>query len=186
MVANSSSTAHLTNSRSRSSWGVLINSRMDIFAPFSFAAMACFRAVRHRLAIASTNTIDSVRKATAKDVGYEHSSSSSAKAMSVRRAYGNAERRQERLGFFFLFSTAVELGRQLVKTYVNSFPSSSLSILTDFGTGRHCFTIANVPGQELIELQTEIGAWSDKTNAKQRGVDWQFRIEKARVKLKRL
>ena len=39
---------------------------------------------------------------------------------------------------------------------------------------------------ELAELQTEIGAWSEKTNAKQRGVDWQFRIENARVKLKRL
>ena len=39
---------------------------------------------------------------------------------------------------------------------------------------------------ELAELQTEIGIWSDKTNAKQRGVDWQFRIENARVKLKRL
>jgi hypothetical protein len=39
---------------------------------------------------------------------------------------------------------------------------------------------------DLAELQTEIAAWSDKTNAKQRGVDWQFRIETARVKLKRL
>ena len=39
---------------------------------------------------------------------------------------------------------------------------------------------------ELPVLQTEIAAWSDKTNNKQRGVDWQFRIEKARVKLKRL
>jgi hypothetical protein len=39
---------------------------------------------------------------------------------------------------------------------------------------------------ELMELQTEIGIWSTKTNAKQRGVDWQFRIEDARVKLKRL
>ena len=38
----------------------------------------------------------------------------------------------------------------------------------------------------LAELQKEIGAWSDKTHAKQRGVDWQFRIEHARVKLKRL
>lgn len=38
----------------------------------------------------------------------------------------------------------------------------------------------------LTELHTAIGAWSDKTNAKQRGVDWQFRIENARVKLKRL
>ena len=39
---------------------------------------------------------------------------------------------------------------------------------------------------ELTELQTEIVTWSAKTNAKQRGVDWQFRIENARVKLKRL
>jgi hypothetical protein len=34
--------------------------------------------------------------------------------------------------------------------------------------------------------QTAIAAWSDKTHSKQRGVDWQFRIENARVKLKRL
>ena len=39
---------------------------------------------------------------------------------------------------------------------------------------------------ELIELPREIEVWSDQTNAKQRGVDWQFRIENARVKLKRL
>jgi DDE superfamily endonuclease len=39
---------------------------------------------------------------------------------------------------------------------------------------------------ELAELRIEIAAWSEKTNAKQRGVDWQFRIENARVKLKRL
>jgi hypothetical protein len=39
---------------------------------------------------------------------------------------------------------------------------------------------------EVVELQEEIMAWSEKTNAKQRGVDWQFRIENARVKLKRL
>jgi hypothetical protein len=37
-----------------------------------------------------------------------------------------------------------------------------------------------------MELQSEIGTWSAKTNSKQRGVDWQFRIENARVKLKRL
>src|ERR1700728_436384 len=33
---------------------------------------------------------------------------------------------------------------------------------------------------ELTDLQTEIAIWSDKTNVKQRGVDWQFRIENAR------
>lgn len=35
-------------------------------------------------------------------------------------------------------------------------------------------------------LQSEIGIWADKTNAKQRGVDWQFKIDDARTKLKRL
>ena len=52
-----------------------------------------------------------------------------------------------------------------------------------------CLTSQCMSGRrigELTELHTEIGAWSDKTNAKQRGVDWQFRIEDARVKLKRL
>ena len=39
---------------------------------------------------------------------------------------------------------------------------------------------------ELDELQSEIHAWSQKTNSKQRGVDWQFKIDNARGKLKRL
>lgn len=39
---------------------------------------------------------------------------------------------------------------------------------------------------ELSQLQVEIEAWADKTNAKQRGVDWQFKIDDARIKLKRL
>ena len=39
---------------------------------------------------------------------------------------------------------------------------------------------------ELAELQSEIVIWSEKTNAKQRGVDWQFKIDDARHKLKRL
>jgi hypothetical protein len=39
---------------------------------------------------------------------------------------------------------------------------------------------------EVLELQSEIRAWSERTNAKQRAVDWQFRIDDARVKLKRL
>jgi hypothetical protein len=52
-----------------------------------------------------------------------------------------------------------------------------------------CLTSQCLTGRriaELVELQKEITAWSDKTNAKQRGVDWQFRIEDARIKLKRL
>ena len=39
---------------------------------------------------------------------------------------------------------------------------------------------------ELKLLQKEIGIWSIKTNRKQRGVDWQFKIDDARRKLKRL
>jgi hypothetical protein len=35
-------------------------------------------------------------------------------------------------------------------------------------------------------LQSEIAAWATAINAKQRGVDWQFTIDKARQKLKRL
>ena len=39
---------------------------------------------------------------------------------------------------------------------------------------------------DLETLQTDITAWSTRVNEKQRAVDWQFTIEKARVKLKRL
>jgi hypothetical protein len=49
---------------------------------------------------------------------------------------------------------------------------------------RQCLTGRRIG--ELTELQKEIAAWAEKTNAKQRGIDWQFRIEDARTKLKRL
>jgi hypothetical protein len=39
---------------------------------------------------------------------------------------------------------------------------------------------------DLDTLQTEIAAWSTRVNKKQRAVDWQFTIDKARRKLKRL
>jgi hypothetical protein len=35
-------------------------------------------------------------------------------------------------------------------------------------------------------LQAEIAAWSKRTNEKKRGVHWQFKIDDARTKLKRL
>jgi hypothetical protein len=38
----------------------------------------------------------------------------------------------------------------------------------------------------IEELRTETAAWSASVNSKQRGVDWQFRIDDARVKLKSL
>lgn len=38
----------------------------------------------------------------------------------------------------------------------------------------------------VAELRTETAAWQQRTNDKQRGVDWQFRIDDARTKLKSL
>ncbi len=52
-----------------------------------------------------------------------------------------------------------------------------------------CMTSQCLAGRrlgELDDLQTEIAAWSSRTNEKQRGVDWQFKIDDARTKLKRL
>jgi hypothetical protein len=52
-----------------------------------------------------------------------------------------------------------------------------------------CMTSQCLRGRRIGELgvlQTEITTWSEKTNAKQRGVDWQFKIDDARRKLKRL
>ena len=52
-----------------------------------------------------------------------------------------------------------------------------------------CLTSQCLAGRRigaLEVLQSEIQAWSEKTNTKQRGVDWQFTIENARTKLKKL
>lgn len=52
-----------------------------------------------------------------------------------------------------------------------------------------CLTSQCLAGRrigDLNVLQAEIQAWSEKTNAKQRGVDWQFQIDDARSKLKTL
>ena len=50
-----------------------------------------------------------------------------------------------------------------------------------------CLTSQCLSGRrtgEVMELQADIGIWSDKTNAKQRGVNWQFKVADARIKLK--
>jgi hypothetical protein len=52
-----------------------------------------------------------------------------------------------------------------------------------------CLTSQCLAGRRigcLKFLQSEIATWSQKTNAKQRGVDWQFQLEDARTKLKKL
>lgn len=40
--------------------------------------------------------------------------------------------------------------------------------------------------ESIERLRTETSAWADYGNARQRGIDWQFTIDKARVKLKSL
>ena len=52
-----------------------------------------------------------------------------------------------------------------------------------------CMTSQCLRGRRIGELEflkSEIGTWSKKTTAKQRSVDWQFKIDDARQKLKRL
>jgi hypothetical protein len=56
---------------------------------------------------------------------------------------------------------------------------SELSCLT-----RQCLKDRHLGALDV--LQSEIATWAQKTNAKQRGVDWQFKIDDARRKLKRL
>jgi len=38
----------------------------------------------------------------------------------------------------------------------------------------------------IEEIRRETKAWQQRTNDKQRGVDWQFRVDDARIKLKSL
>ena len=52
-----------------------------------------------------------------------------------------------------------------------------------------CLTSQCLSGRRLGSLeflQSEIAAWAAASNAKQRGGDWQFTLDKARRKLKRL
>jgi hypothetical protein len=52
-----------------------------------------------------------------------------------------------------------------------------------------CMTSQCLSGRRIGDvelLSSEIGIWSEKTSAKQRGVDWQFTSDDARRKLKRL
>jgi hypothetical protein len=51
---------------------------------------------------------------------------------------------------------------------------------------RSCPTSKCLSDRRIGDLQSEITARATRTNAKQRAVDWQFTIDKARVKLNRL
>ena len=49
---------------------------------------------------------------------------------------------------------------------------------------RQCIGSRRIENIEMLRAETS--AWADSSNEKQRGVDWQFTVEKARVKLKSL
>ena len=49
---------------------------------------------------------------------------------------------------------------------------------------RQCIMRRRIP--DIETLRRETSAWSDHSNEKQRGVDWQFTVDKARTKLKSL
>ncbi len=49
---------------------------------------------------------------------------------------------------------------------------------------RQCISDRRI--EDINMLRTETLAWADSSNEKQRGVDWQFTVEKARIKLKSL
>jgi hypothetical protein len=49
---------------------------------------------------------------------------------------------------------------------------------------RQCISGRRIPNIETLKVETS--AWADVSNKKQRGVDWQFTIGKARIKLKSL
>lgn len=49
---------------------------------------------------------------------------------------------------------------------------------------RQCISDRRIESIEM--LRTETSAWAEASNEKQRGIDWQFTIENARVKLKSL
>jgi hypothetical protein len=40
--------------------------------------------------------------------------------------------------------------------------------------------------EDIEMLRAETSAWADSSNEKQRGIDWQFTVENARVKLRSL
>ena len=47
---------------------------------------------------------------------------------------------------------------------------------------RQCLTGTRMP--DIKTLRREIFAWAESTNSNQRGVDWQFKTDNARTKLK--
>ena len=82
-----------------------------------------------------------------------------------------------------------ETARQLVRRIRFCYTPKHGSWLNVAENELSCLTEQCMKGRRIgtIEkLRTEVAAWSKATNAKQRGVDWQFQVGDARVKLKSL
>src|SRR5262249_50127095 len=89
----------------------------------------------------------------------------------------------------FYEAFAPEVAREYVRRIQFCYTPKHGSWLNVAECELSCLTSQCLRGRRiggLISLQAEIRAWSEKTHAKQRGVDWQFKIDDARRKLKRL
>jgi len=89
----------------------------------------------------------------------------------------------------FYDAFAPERARASSKRFTCCYTPQHGSGLHGAACARRCLTSQCLHDRRiaaLTALHTDIALWSEQTNANQRGVDWQCRIENARGKLKRL
>ena len=82
-----------------------------------------------------------------------------------------------------------EVARQLVRRIRFCYTPKHGSWLNVAENELSCLTEQCVSGRRIgteQKLGSEVVAWSAATNAKQRGVEWQFKVDDARVKLRSL
>ena len=82
-----------------------------------------------------------------------------------------------------------EVARQLVRRINFCYTPKHGSWLNVAENELSCLTEQCLKGRRIGSLQkliSEVAAWSDATNGKQRGVEWQFEVDDARAKLKSL
>lgn len=82
-----------------------------------------------------------------------------------------------------------EIARQLVRRIHFCHTPKHGSWLNVAENELSCLTEQCLKGRRIGSLQklsSEVAAWSEATNGKQRGVDWQFQVNDARTKLKSL
>ena len=82
-----------------------------------------------------------------------------------------------------------EVARQLVRRINFCYTPKHGSWLNVAENELSCLTEQCLKGRRIGSLQklsSEVAAWSEATNGKQRGVEWQFQVDDARAKLKSL